>query len=137
MICASHPTIVDGKLLNAAYLFTPEGNVFTQDKIPLTRWEKEKWKGDAGDQLRVFDTPYGRIAILICYDIEFPELSRQVCEMGADAAEGVPNMEQIVIADVDLGKLVMNRVAGTTIPRYDKRVDVYNNDVEVVPNAGV
>ncbi len=48
------------------------------------RWEKEKWKGDAGDQLRVFDTPYGRIAILICYDIEFPELSRKVCEMGAD-----------------------------------------------------
>lgn len=51
------------------------------------------------------------------------------------AAEGVPNMEQIVIADVDLGKLVMNRVSGTTIPLYDKRVDVYNNDVEVVATA--
>ena len=41
-------------------------------------------------------------------------------------------MEQIVIADVDLGKLVMNRVNGTTIPLYDKRVDVYNNDVLLV-----
>jgi hypothetical protein len=48
------------------------------------------------------------------------------------AAEGVPNMEQIVIADVDLGKLVTNRVMGTTIPLYDKRVDVYYNQVEVI-----
>lgn len=200
VIGGSHPTICDGKLLNTAYMFTPEGKVFTQDKIHLTRWEKEKWKGDPGHNLQVFDTPHGRIAILICYDIEFPELSRKVCEMGADiifvpsctddrqgflrvryccharaienqvyvavtgtvgnlpveglglhygqaaiitpsdfpfardgiAAEGVPNMEQIVIADVDLGKLVMNRVNGTTIPLYDKRVDVYNNDVLLV-----
>jgi predicted amidohydrolase len=200
IIGGSHPTITDGKLLNTAYLFTPEGNVFTQDKIHLTRWEKEKWKGDPGHHLRVFDTRYGRISILICYDIEFPELSRKVCEQGADiifvpsctddrqgfwrvryccharaienqvyvavtgtvgnlaveglglhfgqaaiitpsdfpfardgiAAEGVPNMEQIVIADVDLGKLVSNRVNGTTIPLYDKRIDVYDNDVEVV-----
>ena len=41
-------------------------------------------------------------------------------------------MEQIVIADVDLGKLVSNRVNGTTIPLYDKRLDVYDNAVEVV-----
>ncbi len=68
----SHPTIVDGKLMNTAYLFTPGGKVFTRDKIHLTRWEKEKWTGDAGNQLPVFDTPHGRIAILICYDIEFP-----------------------------------------------------------------
>lgn len=41
-------------------------------------------------------------------------------------------MEQIVIADVDLGKRVMNRVSGATIPLDDKRVDVYDNDVEIV-----
>lgn len=41
-------------------------------------------------------------------------------------------MEQIVIADVDLGKLVMNRIRSTTIPLYDKRIDVYDNDVEIV-----
>ena len=84
IIGGSHPTITDGKLLNTAYLFTPEGKVFTQNKIHLTRWEREKWKGDPGHHLNVFDTPYGRISILICYDIEFPELSRMVCEQGAD-----------------------------------------------------
>ena len=84
IIGGSHPTITDGKLLNTAYLFSPEGKVCTQDKIHLTRWERDKWKGDPGNHLRVFDTAYGRISILICYDIEFPELSRMVCEQGAD-----------------------------------------------------
>ncbi len=200
IIGGSHPTITDGKLLNTAYLFSPEGHIFTQDKIHLTRWEKEKWQSDPGQHVRVFDTAYGRISILICYDIEFPELARMVCEQGADiifvpsctddkqgfwrvryccharaienqvyvavtgtvgnltveglglhfgqgaiitpsdfpfardgvAAEGVPNMEQIVIADVDLSKLVSNRINGTTIPLYDKRVQIYDTDVEVI-----
>ncbi|MFY8041335.1 MAG: nitrilase-related carbon-nitrogen hydrolase, partial [Rhodoferax sp.] len=64
VIGGSHPTITNGKLMNTAYLFTPEGKVFTQDKIHLTRWEREKWHGDPGHHLRVFETPYGRISIL-------------------------------------------------------------------------
>lgn len=47
-------------------------------------------------------------------------------------ADGVPNMEQVVIVDVDLAKLVNNRVNGTTILLYDKRVDVYDNAVDIV-----
>ena len=200
VIAGSHPVVKDGKLLNTAFLFTPEGHVFEQEKIHRTRWEKEKWNSDSGNHLRVFDTSHGRIAILVCYDIEFPELARKVCELGTDilfvpsctddrqgywrvryccharaienqvyvaltgtvgtlpveglglnygqaaiitpsdfpfarddiAAEGVPNMEQIVIADVDLSKLVDNRLTGTTIPLHDKRVDVYKIKVQVV-----
>lgn len=201
LIGGSHPTLhEDGRLLNTAYYFTPGGEIFEQDKIHRTRWEREKWSTDAGDQLRLFDTPFGRIAILICYDIEFPELARMVCEAGADilfvpsctddrqgflrvryccharaienqvfvamtstvgnlpveglglhygqasiitpsdfpfardgiAAEGTPNIEQIVVADVDLKDLESNRLNGTTIPLYDKRKDVYEHPVEVV-----
>ncbi|MEZ5612644.1 MAG: nitrilase-related carbon-nitrogen hydrolase [Rhodocyclaceae bacterium] len=72
LIGGSHPTLQDdGRLLNTAYYFTPGGEIFEQDKIHRTRWEREKWNTDAGDQLRLFDTPFGKIAILICYDIEF------------------------------------------------------------------
>ena len=49
------------------------------------------------------------------------------------AAEGTPNVEQIVIADVSIDNLTQNRVNGTTIPLYDKRHDVYTNDVEIIP----
>lgn len=84
LLGGSHPNLRDGKLLNTAFLFTPSGEVHTQDKIHRTRWEKEKWNTDHGDVLKVFQTPHGKIAILICYDIEFPELARRVAEEGAE-----------------------------------------------------
>jgi len=48
------------------------------------------------------------------------------------AAIGVVNMEQVVIADVDLDALTQNRINGTTIPLYDKRREVYQDPVEIV-----
>ncbi|MDP1524290.1 MAG: carbon-nitrogen hydrolase family protein [Rhodocyclaceae bacterium] len=84
LVGGSHPNIQEGKLLNTAFLFTPSGEVHTQDKIHRTRWEKEKWATDCGDVLKVFHTPHAKIAILICYDIEFPELARRVAEEGAE-----------------------------------------------------
>ncbi|MBU0751747.1 MAG: carbon-nitrogen hydrolase family protein [Gammaproteobacteria bacterium] len=84
LIGGSHPNIRDGKLLNTAFLFTPSGEIHTQDKIHRTRWEKETWNTDHGDVLKVFQTPHAKIAILICYDIEFPELARRVAEEGAE-----------------------------------------------------
>jgi predicted amidohydrolase len=29
-----------------------------------------------GDKLQAFDTDFGKIGILICHDVEFPELGR-------------------------------------------------------------
>ncbi|MFY9326691.1 MAG: carbon-nitrogen hydrolase family protein [Georgfuchsia sp.] len=84
LIGGTHPNLRDGKLLNSAFLFTPFGEIHTQDKIHRTRWEKEKWNTDHGDVLSVFQTPHAKIAILICYDIEFPELARRVAEEGAE-----------------------------------------------------
>ncbi len=84
LLGGTHPTLRDGKLLNTAYLFTPSGAVHVQDKIHRTRWENEKWKTDPGEVLKVFHTPHGKIAILICYDIEFPELARRVAEEGVE-----------------------------------------------------
>ncbi|TRZ91016.1 MAG: acyltransferase [Rhodocyclaceae bacterium] len=84
LIGGSHPNLREGKLYNTAFLFTPSGEIHTQDKIHRTRLEKEKWRTDHGDVLKVFETPHGKIAILICYDIEFPELARRVAEEGAE-----------------------------------------------------
>lgn len=69
---------------NRAYLFMPDGKFDFQDKMMMTRFENEEWLISAGDELKTFDTDFGRIAINICYDSEFPLLARKQVEMGAN-----------------------------------------------------
>ncbi len=57
----------DGKFRNRAFLFGPEGLLGHQDKLIMTRFEREQWDIAAGiEGLRVFNTPLGRLGILIC-----------------------------------------------------------------------
>ncbi|MBO8179905.1 MAG: carbon-nitrogen family hydrolase [Archaeoglobus sp.] len=49
--------------------------------FPLTD-EKKHFK--VGDKLEVFETPFGKIGLLICYEVRFPELSRKLVKMGAE-----------------------------------------------------
>jgi predicted amidohydrolase len=62
----------------------PNGECDFQDKIMMTRFENEQWLISAGNELKCFETEYGRIAINICYDSEFPLLARQQVEAGAN-----------------------------------------------------
>ncbi|WP_200626833.1 carbon-nitrogen hydrolase family protein [Pseudomonas sp. LAM2023] len=74
----------DGQYRNRAWLFGPEGVLGYQDKLMMTRFEREQWNITAGQGLQVFDTELGRLGILICYDNEFPMLARHLAEQGAD-----------------------------------------------------
>jgi predicted amidohydrolase len=74
---------MDGAFVNTARLFAPDGRAGFQDKLVMTRFEREQWGISGGDNLCVFDTPLGRLAILICYDSEFPLLARAAVEAGA------------------------------------------------------
>ncbi|MGZ5051802.1 MAG: carbon-nitrogen hydrolase family protein [Methylobacter sp.] len=76
--------IESGAYRNRAYLFMPDGSFDYQDKLMMTRFENEQWMIQKGEQLRCFDTEYGKIAISICYDSEFPMLARQQVEAGAN-----------------------------------------------------
>ncbi|KTS77757.1 amidohydrolase [Pseudomonas oryzihabitans] len=75
----------DGRYRNRAWLFGPDGCLGHQDKLMMTRFEREEWNIVGGREgLRVFDTALGRLGILICYDSEFPLLARHLAEAGAD-----------------------------------------------------
>lgn len=74
----------DGRFVNRARLFTPGGRVGVQDKLVMTRFEREQWGVSAGTDLRVFDTALGRLGVTICYDCEFPLISRALVEAGAE-----------------------------------------------------
>ncbi|MFH0783043.1 MAG: GNAT family N-acetyltransferase [Pseudomonadota bacterium] len=185
----------DGSVRNVAHLFSPLGNVYTQEKLHLTPAESTYWGLSRGEGLKVFETNLGRIAILVCYDIEFPELSRMLVDSGVDlivvpfatderksyqrvrycaqaraventiyvvlagnvgalprspamclnfgqaavltpsdfafplnaiAAEGIINTQTVVITDIDLGALVVEREVGNVRPLVDRRTDIYN-----------
>lgn len=74
----------DGRYRNRAWLFGPDGLLGHQDKLMMTRFEREQWGIASGQGLQVFDTQLGRLGILICYDNEFPMLARGLAEAGAD-----------------------------------------------------
>lgn len=74
----------DGRYRNHARLFTPGGKIGTQQKIVMTRFEREEWDIAGGGPIRVFETELGRIGVAICYDAEFPLLVRAQAEAGAE-----------------------------------------------------
>jgi predicted amidohydrolase len=73
----------DGRVVNRAPLITPEGRIAFQEKRAMTRFETERWGISQGIDPNVFDTPWGRIGISICYDIEFPKHARVQVMAGA------------------------------------------------------
>ncbi len=84
IIGGTHIIEEQGKLFNTAFLFYPDGKVGEQRKLHITPTEVKEWNMQAGDGIHVFDTDKGRIAMLICYDMEFPEIVRMAKARGAD-----------------------------------------------------
>ncbi|WP_259404468.1 bifunctional GNAT family N-acetyltransferase/carbon-nitrogen hydrolase family protein [Hymenobacter sp. HSC-4F20] len=82
VIAGSMPLYDDGKLYNVSYLCRRDGTVDEQYKLHVTPDEASYWGMRGGDKLRCFDTDFGKIGILICYDVEFPELSRMLSDEG-------------------------------------------------------
>ena len=190
----SHFALEDGVLRNIAYLFHRDGRIDQQAKLHITPNERRWWGVQPGHEVQVFDTDKGRVAINICYDVEFPELARLATERGArilfvpfctderqgylrvrycaqarcienqiytviagtvgnlpevedmdiqyaqsaiftpsdfafsrDAvgAEGTPNVEMVVIHDIDLETLERVRQKGTVTNWLDRRTDLY------------
>ena len=184
----------DDGIYNVAYLFRRDGSIEAQKKLHITPNEARWWGVRSGSEVRVFDTDRGRVAVSICYDVEFPEVARIAAEKGAQilfvpfctdnrqgylrvricaqaraienqmyvvtagvtglipdvdnmdvnyaqsgvftpsdfpfardavAAECEPNVEAIVVADLDLELTRRNRIAGTVRPWTDRRPDLY------------
>lgn len=84
IIGGSHFTLENNELYNISYLFRRDGTLGKQYKIHITPSERKWWGVKPGNKVEVFDTDKGKIAILICYDIEFPELARIAVEKGAN-----------------------------------------------------
>lgn len=194
IIGGSHFTVENGRLYNASYLFKRNGEIGKQYKLHVTPNERHWWGVESGNSIEVFDTDKGKISIQICYDVEFPEVSRIAVEKGAQiifipfntderygylrvrycaqarcienhvyvaiagtvgnlpavenldvqyaqsgiftpsdipftrdaiASECTPNVETVIVDDVDLELLKRHRQSGSVVNWKDRRTDLY------------
>lgn len=84
VITGSMPLLEDDVLYNVSYLCRRDGTIERQTKVHITPHERRDWVIEGGDQLQVFETDAGRVGILICYDVEFPELARLLAQQDMD-----------------------------------------------------
>lgn len=84
IISGSMPEMKDGNLYNVGYLCKRDGSVERYEKLHVTPDEAKVWGMQGGSELKTFETDCGKIGILICYDSEFPELSRLLADEGMD-----------------------------------------------------
>jgi predicted amidohydrolase/GNAT superfamily N-acetyltransferase len=82
IIAGSMPLVEDGRLYNASFLLRRDGSWGQARKIHPTPDETAIWGMSGWDQVPVFTTDCGKVAILICYDVEFPELARICADQG-------------------------------------------------------
>jgi predicted amidohydrolase len=84
LVSGSLIEIADGKLYNTASVIDPSGKVIGRYRkmFPFLPYETGI---ECGDSFFVFDVPdVGRFGVSICYDMWFPETSRQLAAMGAE-----------------------------------------------------
>jgi predicted amidohydrolase len=84
IVAGSAPERRGAVTVNTAHIFGPTGRRFAYDKIMPTPGERVDLGISGGRQLFVFDTGHVRLGLVICYDIEFPLLSRALAEAGAE-----------------------------------------------------
>jgi predicted amidohydrolase len=77
---------VKGLIYNSSVLVHPNGKVDVYDKwfLPTVGPFEEKIFFDEGEKIKICDTKFGKIGLIVCYDIFFPELCRAYTLLGAD-----------------------------------------------------
>ncbi|MBX2811493.1 MAG: carbon-nitrogen hydrolase [Myxococcales bacterium] len=83
IVGGSQFTVEDERLYNVAYLFRRNGTLEKQYKLHITGDERRWWGLQGGNEIHTFLTDRGKVAILVGYDVQFPELGRLVAEAGA------------------------------------------------------
>lgn len=82
IITGSMPFIENGHVYNVGFLCKRDGTNEMYRKIHITPNEVFHWGITGGDVIQTFDTDCGKIGVMICYDVEFPELSRLMADEG-------------------------------------------------------
>lgn len=84
VVAGSLPVRVDGVFRNRVHVFGPRGPLGIQDKLVMTRFERERWGIAPGGAVTVIQAPFGRFGVAVCYDAEFPAVVEAIAAAGAE-----------------------------------------------------
>ena len=149
LVGGSIPEITDnGEIYNTSYVFNNKGKqVAKHRKIHLFDIDveggqtfKESATLSAGDSLTIFDTPFAKIGLVICYDLRFPELASSMAKKGVDIIV-VPGAFNMTTGPAHWELLFRNRALDNqvytigTAPARDKSQSYvsYGNSLVVSP----
>jgi predicted amidohydrolase len=82
IVGGSTPALRGDTVRNVSHVYLRDGRMASQEKIHPTPNERYWWNITGGDELVLIETDCGPIGVLICYDSEFPELSRHLVNQG-------------------------------------------------------
>ena len=82
IIGGSIPALRGSTVRNVCHVFLRDGTMAMQEKIHPTPNERYWWNITGGNELALINTDCGPIGVLICYDSEFPELTRYLVDQG-------------------------------------------------------
>jgi len=82
IIAGSMPEVRDGKVYNVSYVLQRNGKVDSICKIHITPSEEYDWHIQGGNEIKVIETDACKIGVQICYDVEFPEMTRKLASQG-------------------------------------------------------
>jgi len=82
IIGGSMPELIDGVLYNSSYFLHRNGKIDSYQKIHPTPSEEYEWGMKGGNKLQIIESDMGKVGVLVCYDVEFPELGRLLADEG-------------------------------------------------------
>jgi len=82
IIAGSMPEIRDNKVYNVSYILQRSGKIDSTCKIHITPSEEDDWHIQGGNEIKVIETDVATIGVQVCYDVEFPEMSRILADQG-------------------------------------------------------
>ncbi len=138
------------KIVNRSYVFSKTGELHHQDKIFLTPDEKA-WGWEGGSELRPFEIDGLRLQILICYDVQFANLSQLISPLNIDGifcpslteefgrervaigsqARAIENFSQVFVTGATGGKAGLYRSRAAL---YGPRNEHFSGPLENVAN---
>ena len=88
VVGGSYNVVEDGSVYNRCHVATPDAGVETYDKCHLIPEEREAGKRAGEARPPVVEHRGVGVGVAVCYDVEFPELVRDLADRGAEVVAG-------------------------------------------------